>query len=438
MEIPRLLVSTSIIVPGLVALLSAAPVRAEVRQLDLKQVVELSVQNNGELRGFREEKGIRDAGKVRAGLLPNPTLEFDGATGALTGSPDDSSVSLGLSQELLLGGKRERRLAVAERELELYRWQLVDRQRLLVAEVRNSYYDLLLAQERVALAERSMSLAGQLVEVARERLAAGDIPELELNLAKVELARAAGSKVEAQRAQIMNRTRLLALMGGESDEEIRLTDKLAPASGMLNLELSALKQAALAQRPDLKALQAEKGRGEADVDLARAESIPNLTAGIAFSRDRSSMEVSNGLQGRDTAYKFGFRLSIPLPVFDRNQAGLQEARARLSSSESRLPAASRVVEREVEAAYAGYRQSAEVLSLYRGDILPQLEENLALVQEAYRVGEIGILNVIAEQKKFFEVNDAYLSALYNFQNALVKLETAAGAELSGNFAGGAK
>jgi cobalt-zinc-cadmium efflux system outer membrane protein len=125
------------------------------------------------------------------------------------------------------------------------------------------------------------------------------------------------------------------------------------------------------------------------------------------------------------------KLSIPIPVFDKNQAGIQEATAKKNSSESRLTAATRTVEREVETAYATLQNAAAVLALYKADIIPQLEENLKLTQEAYRLGEVGILAVIQEQKKFFEVNDGYLTALHDRQSALVKLESAVATELTG-------
>jgi cobalt-zinc-cadmium efflux system outer membrane protein len=69
--------------------------------------------------------------------------------------------------------------------------------------------------------------------------------------------------------------------------------------------------------------------------------------------------------------------------------------------------------------------------LYRTNIIPQLEENLKLTQEAYRLGEVGILAVIQEQKKFFEVSEGYLTAQHDRQTALVKLESAAATELTG-------
>ncbi|MFH1028088.1 MAG: TolC family protein, partial [Pseudomonadota bacterium] len=89
------------------------------------------------------------------------------------------------------------------------------------------------------------------------------------------------------------------------------------------------------------------------------------------------------------------------------------------------------IEREVETAYASYLNSEKVLSLYKTNIIPQLEENLKLTQEAYRLGEVGILAVIQEQKKFFEVSDGYLTALHDRQTALMKLESAVATELTG-------
>ena len=191
-----------------------------------------------------------------------------------------------------------------------------------------------------------------------------------------------------------------------------------------------LKQLAHGKRPDLKALEAEKSRGEADIILAQAEGIPNLTAGLAFKRDTTAMEIG-GVEGKDTAYTIGLKLSMPIPLFDKNQAGVQEARAKRSSTESRLMAAGRNVEREVETAYASFLNAEKVLSLYKSNIIPQLEENLKLTQEAYRLGEVGILAVIQEQKKFFEVNDGYLTALHDRQTALVKLESAVATDLTG-------
>jgi len=418
-----------LLVPAIVTVLTATPLFAETEKLTLPQAVIFSLANNGDLKSFREEKGVRDAGKVRAGLLPNPVLEFEGATGAMTGNSDDSSLSLGLSQEFFLGGKREKRLASADQELEIYHWQLIDRERVLSEEVKTAFYGALLAQKRIDLANRAMDLNRQLFDVARERLAAGDIPELEMNLVKVESARSEGAMIAAVKELNQSQTKLFNLMGLSEGATPALSGTLDSESGVVK-PLVDLVQLAKGNRPDLKVLAAEKLKGEADINLAQAEAFPNLVAGLFYSHERSTDASAVGEEKvRDNL--LGIRLSLPIPVFDKNQAGVQEARAKKSSSESRWLATVRTVEREVETAYASYLNSEKILSLYKTNIIPQLEENLQLTQEAYRLGEVGILAVIQEQKKFFEVSDGYLMALHDRQTARVKLEAAAAADLSG-------
>lgn len=418
-----------LLVPVIVSVFSSSLVRAEEQVISLPQVIEFALHNNGDLKALREEKGIRDAGKVRAGLLPNPTLDLEAGTGALTGSKNENSQAIGLSQEFFLTGKRAKRLTVAEREFDLYRWQLAEQERLLSDEVKTSFYDVLLAKGRVALADRSIALNKQLLDVTKERLAAGDIPELEMGLVKVELARSEGARIDAEKAMLQNQARLWTLIGLPIGSQTAISGRLESTT-YISRQLTDLKQLAISNRPDIKALEAEKGRGDADIILAQAESVPNLTAGLVFRRDTTSKEIG-GVEGKDTAYAIGVRLSMPIPLFNRNQASIQEARAKRSSSESRLVAITRRVEREVETAYVNYQSATALLSLYKADIIPQLEENLELTQEAYRLGEVGILAVIQEHKKLFEVNDGYQTALHGRQTAFVKLESAVATELVG-------
>jgi len=411
------------------------PASAAERDLTLQQAIEFTRQNNGELKALREEKGIREAGKVKAGLYPNPTLDLDAATGEISGSPSENRVSIGISQEFLTMGKRAKRLRVAEKEIESFDKQVDNSSRLLVDEVKILFYDLLLAQKRVELAERSVALEKELLEVTRQRLEAGDIPELEMNLARVEVARGEGKKAEAERELYPAKARLLALMGLPADEEVRFIGSLdtKPFAG----NLAELKSSALAKRPDIKALEAEKAKGDAEIALAQAERIPNVTAGFGYQREDSVVEVG-GVEGKMRDNLIGFKISIPIPIFDRGQAGIREAHARKVSAENRYAFARLTAEREVEAAFARLAAAEKTQSIYTSDIIPQLEENLKLVQEAYRLGEVGILTVIEEQKKFFEVNDGYLSALHDRQTALVKLQTAAGADLDRETTGGGK
>jgi cobalt-zinc-cadmium efflux system outer membrane protein len=408
---------------------------AAVKEFTLQQAVEFSLQNNGDLKALREEKGIREAGKIKAGLYPNPVLEMDGTTGELTGSRFENTLSVGVSQEFLTMGKRGKRLQVADKEIESFDCQVDNAGRLLIEEVKTTFYDLLVAGKRVELAERSIVLNSQFLDITRQRFDAGDVPELDLNLARVEAARSEGRKAEAERELYPAKAKLVSLMGLPRDQTANFSGSLEPKP--FTGTVAELKGLALAKRPDLKALEAEKVKGEAEVDLARAERTPNVTVGVGYQRENSAIDVSGeDIKSRDNL--IGVKVSIPIPLFDRNQAGIREANARKGSAENRYAFIRLTTEREVESAFARLAAAEKSLSIYTRDILPQLEENLKLVQEAYRLGEVGILTVIEEQKKFFEVNDGYLTALYNRQAALVKLESVVGADFHKESAGGEK
>jgi len=411
-----------------------APLQAEDKILTLPEIMTIARENNGDLKALREEVGIGEAGKIKASIYPNPVLDLEGTTGALTGSSSENRLGIGVSQEFMIGGKRDKRLAVAESELTRFGNRVKDAERLLLLEVRSGFYELLMAESRLDLAQKSQELNNQLLQITKERLAAGDVAELDVNLAKVETARSEGRKIEAERELVPARQRLLTLMGAPALDNLKIAAHRNATN--LTVSLTDLKALALKNRPDLHAAEAEKGKGEAELSLAQAERLPNVRAGIAFSRE-SSLTSVGGQEDRSTDYLIGLKLSVPIPLFDRNQAAVKEAQVRKSSAGIRQTSVRQSIEREVEAAHARLASAEKTVNIYSKDIIPQVTENLKLVQEAYRLGETGILAVIEEQKKFIEVNDAYLTALYSWDTAVAKLEAAVGVELK-NVDGGNK
>ena len=413
-------------VVGIASLLLTTPLWGAEKPIILTDAISATLKNYGELKALRGERGMSEAAAVKAGLYPNPVLELGGATGALTGSSSENTITLGISQEFLTGGKREKRLQVAEKELFSFDNRISNTERLLRLEVKTVYYDLLLAHSQFGLAQKAEELNIRLLRIAGERLAAGEVAELDVNLAKVEAARAEGRKIDAERETAPAQQRLLLLMGSPPDETVNVSGSLD--AGALAGELVELKKQALKIRPDLKALKSETEKAEAEVLLARADRLPNVTLGAGYTREHTLTSLG-AVEEKNTNNLIGMRISVPLPLFDRNQAGQQQASARRNSTESRYLFALQSIEREVEAAHARLNSAQKAVSLYRTGILPQLEENLKLVQEAYQLGEVGILAVIEEQKKFIEVNDGYLTALYNRNTAVAKLEAAVGTEL---------
>jgi cobalt-zinc-cadmium efflux system outer membrane protein len=287
--------------------------------------------------------------------------------------------------------------------------------------------DYSLTVSRQKLAVEVAALNRELVAIAGERFTAGDIPELDLNITKVELARAESRLLEIERERTLLRIKIASLTGLNESESV-VTNLASPPK--LSYNRDQLVSLALSTRPDLLALTGERDKAATEVRLAVAEAQPNLTAGLFVQWQRGSIELG-GMSSVTSDTQLGVRLSMPIPLFDRNVGGKAAADARQDASRLHHLALERTITAEVESALSGFLASEKILALIEQGILPQLAENLKLTQEAYRLGEVGILALIDEQKKFFEVNDGYLSALHARRLAFSKLETAVASDLSG-------
>jgi cobalt-zinc-cadmium efflux system outer membrane protein len=423
----RSTLTRGIIFALLLQALVCLPVLAEPIPRSINEIVVLALKHNADLAALEKEAAAKQSLAIQAGIISNPTLELQGVTGRLTGSPEEHSVSIGVYQEFSLNGKLRLRREAGQREAEAVQRQRDNTARLLKDEVATLTLDLALADKRRKLAAGQVTLNQELVRIADERFKAGDIPELELNLTKVELARAGSRLLEVERERIPLRIKIASLTGLK-ESDINVPDNFITPK--LSQNMQELVKKSLASRPDLLAMTRERDKAETETRLAEAEAVPNLTAGLFVQWQRGTTEVGD-MSSTSSDTQLGLRLSMPIPLFDRNQGGRAAAKARLSAADSRRLALERSIIAEVEAAVSRLSASEQILEQFEKSIIPQLTENLKLIQEAYRIGEIGILSVIEEQKKFFEVNDGYLSTLHSRRVALIKLETAVATDLTG-------
>jgi cobalt-zinc-cadmium efflux system outer membrane protein len=427
LSVKRSTLACGIVAALLLSAFACEPVRAESVPRTINEIVVLALKHSSGLSALEKEADAKHSLAIQAGTRTNPTLELQGSTGSLTGSPEERSVSIGINQELSLYGKLQLRREAGQREAESLQRQRDNTARLLRDEISILGLDYLLASKRQELATDLLNLNRELVVIAEERFKAGDISELDFNLAKVELTRAESRLLEAGREQTPLRIKIASLTG-LSESDIKLSDTFStPTISPLTQDLVTM---ALASRPDLLALSRDRDKAEIENRLAKAEALPNLTAGLFAQWQRSSTEIG-GMSSTSSDTQLGLRLSMPIPVFDRNRGGQAAARSHLDAADSRRFAMERSVSAEVEGAVSRVSASERILAMFEQGIIPQLKENLKLTQEAYRIGEVGILSVIDEQKKFFEVNDSYLTAQYNKRAAAIKLETAVATELTG-------
>lgn len=431
----------SVVVSVLWALPSfaAAPPGVAASPLDMAGAVAIALEKNADVTALREELAGSRSGAELSGTLPNPVLELEGATGAWTKSPDEKSLGIALSQELPLLPVGKRRQELARAEVAVSQARLHDYERTVAEQVRRTWLDAALATRRVELARGQQAVAAELLEMAQARFQAGDLAEFEVQLAEIDLGRNSLRQAEAVAAAEGAHRRLAMLLGFDDAADLPpLAEIPAPPASDLPAEEELL-AAALEHRPDLAAQRREGEREEAALALARAEAVPPLTVALSYRNERSAQntyDLNGGqlLPGTEQSNDriLGLKLSMPLPLFFRNQADSARIGARVSAARQRLEGSRRTVAVEVRDLLAQYRLALTALALHRTALGPAARENFKIRQEAFELGEIGMPQLLDEKRRLGEQQEAELTALQAAIEARSRLESAAGLALQGN------
>jgi len=388
--------------------------------LTVEEAVQRALAHNPDLQALRLEEETA-SGRLEKALLPlinNPTIEGnvskkDRPEGE--GGGAFTNYGFKLSQEFEIAGQRGARIEVAEKELARVKADIQDKERVLIADVKDAFAKVLASKKKNGLAQEIVQLNEELLGYTKIKLQAGDVSGLEVNLSEVELSKA---KKERLLSDGEYREALLALQGflGSSPDISFTVQGDLPSETPVLPDKEVLKAAALSRRPDAKAsiLEAEKTRSA--LNLAKKEASPNITLSGFYDMD----------ERRDAV---GIEMSIPLPLFDRKQAEKKEAYAKAEGAKIRSDGLKKAIEREVEQAFRDLATAIEELSLFKKEIIVKAAENLNLLNMAFKEGKVGFFEVRLAQKDTIEAQFAYIEAQARTQLALNAIEKTIGGTL---------
>lgn len=390
-------------------------------------LVRRSLASNGELAAARIDV-IRARARLRqAGLRPNPTLDFEQTTGRLTGSAGERETSIGVALPLELGGRRRRRIELAQAELEATEAEIADRERRLAGEVRALYSEALASLRELEITENLNTLDLQTVRVVQARVNEGDAAPIELNLLRVEVDRLRSRRALVEGRLQSSLIRLKNLVGIPQTEPLRLREDLAsPVLPAPPASLESAIEIALRTRPDLRLARLSEEVAQAGLRLARAQSGPEVTA---FTRYTISSSVFDDtpvgvLTDKDKLLTFG--VSVGLPVFNRNQGAKAEAAAAINQARARREFLETVVRSEVQSAYARYEAARAAILTYGQGVIARSNENIRVIRAAYELGEFRITDLLAEQRRLIDSQREFTEALSEQYRALSDLQAAIG------------
>lgn len=383
--------------------------------------------NNPQLLAAYRNVAVAEAGITIASATPNPRVILNVPIGLAERKP-----TLTLEQPFELGGKREARLDLASDQIRAARLQLEILRWQIRADVRQAYAELAIAQAARQQNERAVELAQQLVDVARKRLAAGDVAEADVIQVRFVLARAR-QRLEPTANRIKQATiRLDTLLGEPTEDAIEPSDRrvfslsleadrIAPEAPPPVPDLKVLKALAQKRRLDLSLTVLRQRIGEDLVVLAHSAQIPDLSlaAGIILDPINNTSSTLLGLR-------------MDLPIFNSRQGEVDQAIASRTLADAQHLMMERQVEREVSAAYEDLRTAERLLQQDRSVLLPQSEQVLLLARKSYQFGQTGLSEVLIAQQAAQDQRDAYYNDVLAYQTALGSLERAVNQPLMGN------
>lgn len=404
----------------------ASQAGAQVAVSSSSDLVRRALQSNRSIAAAQMDVQRAAARLRQAMLYPNPSFDFEQTTGRFTGAPNERGTSIGLAFPLELGGKRASRIELARAELTAAQAQFHERQRQLVSDVLGAYADALASMREVETLQQLQELDIDTRKFVDARVREGDAPPLELKLLEVEVDR-----LRARRAMLQGRLkaamiRLQNLAALPRTQSIQVHPELTAPATELPSSLDAAVSAALARRPDVQVARAAEQVAAANVRLARAQTVPDVTPFARFGSERSAFDETPIGPLRDASRSLSFGVSLTLPFFNRNQGARAEAAAAVEQARRGREFVESTVRADVESAFVRLRAADEARKVFEEGVISRSTENIQTIRAAYRLGEFRVTDLIAEQRRLVDSQRDFTELLAERYRALADLQVAVG------------
>lgn len=394
-------------IAALVLSLSFAPT-AFAESLDKEAALSLALKNNPRLSAALARIEGAEGERLQASLMPNPeaVLEIENFGGEDEQEGfDGAETTLGLEQEIEIAGKRGKRTEVADYGLQITQQQAIAEALSLLAETEYAFMRVAIAKERLALAEKRVSLADETHETVKKRVSAAAASDIQHTKADIEQSAAKMEKSKAEAELAEAQSVLASLLGTPSisGDDMQM---LAGLEGLPALPDRAALLDAVRNTPQARAAEFAKMRATSQLDLARAQGVPNPTFGLGVRRFN---------ENDSTALVAG--VSFPLPVFNRNQGSVKAAKAGIIEADAMVRQQDLDLQQSAIAAWEKLAAAHKEAEAYQSDMVPSAERAYSQASEGYSAGRFSFLDLLDAQRTLYEVQESRLDSLLSLYEA---------------------
>ncbi|MEW6159025.1 MAG: TolC family protein [Verrucomicrobiota bacterium] len=385
--------------------------------LPLEALVAEALEKNPELRFYQAEIAAAKGGRITAGYWSNPEMSSSAGQKTLRGSglsAEGMAWAVSVAQPFEWPGRIGLRKAIANRDIELAELGYERFRVALAARMRVLGYTLFAAQERAAASREVADRFKSLREVLVQRDPAGLTPLLEFRIVEAGELTAQRRATEAALATQAALLELNFLRGVSLDTRLSVAQTelsfrpLGPTETLLTL--------ARTNNFELRLRAVELAQQGFRVSLAKNERFPTLSIGPSFSEERAG----------DHERVIGVGISIPMPLWNRNQGNIQTAEARQVQAETSLYVTQRETERKVLEAALSYESKLRQMSQWRPDSAQHFKEAAEVADRHYRLGAVPIATYVELQDKYLEAVESLLDTKKEALEAAQNLELLTG------------
>jgi cobalt-zinc-cadmium efflux system outer membrane protein len=386
----------------------------------LDQTIEMALQHNHNLLAARTTVQQNQAQEITANLRPNPTLFTDWeylplvrpGESILDYLHDSTEGDIGLSYLFERGKKRQHRLRAAKDATEVTRSQVADNERSLAFQVAQLFINVQLAESTLELARQDLKSYQNTVDISERKFKSGGMSENDYLKIELQALQFQQDVQQAQLARSQALSDLRQLLGYESiaaDYEVSGAFAYQP----LPLSLDELQAKALANRPDLRAAVQGITAAGSQHELAKANGKVDVTGSGNYSH-------VNGISAAT------FSVSVPLPIFDRNQGEIARTSYAIAQAQQQRAAARGQVLTDVRDAYEAIESSDRVAQYFRSGYLEVSQKNRDISEYAYQRGAASLLDFLDAERSYRATQLAWRQTIAAYLTALEQLREAVG------------
>jgi cobalt-zinc-cadmium efflux system outer membrane protein len=391
-------------------------------KITIEDAVRLSSQHNHTLLAARTTIAQNQAQEITANLRPNPTLFTDWEYiplpgvhpgGGLGGYLHDSTEGdIGMSYLFERGQKRQNRLQAAKATTAVTRSTVVDNERTLGFQVGQLFYNVQLAESTLDLATQDLKTFQETLNISEFQYKSGGMAENDYLQVKLQLAQFQTNVEQAILSRNQALSDLRQQMGYESvPAEYDVTGPFEYQP--LTAKVEDLQMKALANRPDLRAAQQGINVAESQYGLAKANGKQDVTVSANYSHVNAISAVT-------------WSVSVPLPIFDRNQGNIAQARVAISQAREQQLQVQGQVMTDVRDAYIGVESNGRLVQIYRTGVLDDAKQSRDISEYSYRRGATPLLNFLIAQRNYDAIELSYRQALAAYLTSIEQLRQAVG------------